>query len=405
MTAEQFISLGLSFFVGVTVVRYLGPEATGAFNYAGAIGGLLGPLATLGLESIIVRELARGGNDRSEVWQTACKLLWGVTILNTLILAWFALTQAPGSMQQIAVWATAVSSFSNLSTLHLWTFRAESRYREIAKLRLLQMVVLQSLRLAMVFYHAPFIAFAAIMAIDPLITAVTTSYLSRRRLGEVIGHSAANLERAKKLIAESWPLILTGFGIMVYMRIDLIMLEKFSSVRAVGVYAAATRVSELFYMAPVIVGRAAYPRMVRLRNESPAQFIRFYYIFVAFMVSVSAITIILIKFSGPWIITTIYGSKFLDSIAPFMVHIWTTLPVYMGVAVSNMYQIEGETRPQMYGCFAGAITNTVLNFYWIPRFETSGAAFATICAQTVAVIFPILAFRNCRRIALGTYLR
>ena len=405
MTAEQFVSLGLSFFVGITVVRYLGPEATGAFNYAGAIGGLLGPLATLGLESIIIRELAKGGGGRSQVWQTARKLLWGVTALNVLILAWIALTQLPGSMQQVAIWATAVSSFSNLSTLHLWTFRAESRYREIAKLRLLQMVVLQSLRLAMVFYHAPFIAFAAIMAIDPLITAITTSHLSKKRLAEVIGYSAASLERAKNLLAESWPLILTGFGIMVYMRIDLIMLEEFSDVRAVGVYAAATRVSELFYMAPMIVGRAMYPRMVKLRNESPAQFIKFYYIFVTFMISVSVITIILIKFSGPWIITTIYGSKFIDSIPPFMVHIWTTLPVYVGVAVSNMYQIEGETRPQMYGCFAGAITNTVLNFYWIPQFGTSGAAFATICAQSVAVIFPILTFRSCRRIAFGTNLR
>jgi PST family polysaccharide transporter len=404
MTAEQFLSLCLNFYVGITVVRYLGPEATGAISYAGAIAGLLGPLATLGLESIIIRELARGGNDRSEIWQTARKLLWGVTALNTLILGWIALTQPSGSMQQVAVWATTASSFANLSTLHLWTFRAESRYREIAKLRLLQMILLQSLRFAMVICNAPFIAFAAMMALDPLFTAITTSLLSRKRLGEVIGSSAANLEIAKKLLAESWPLILTGFGIMIYMRIDLIMLERFSSVRAVGVFSAATRISELFYMAPMILGRAIYPKMARLRTQSPQQFISFYYIFISVLISISAITIITMQFIGPWLISTIYGNKFNDSVNPFMIHIWTTLPAYIGVAVTSMYQFEGESKPQMFACFAGAIANAALNYYFIPIYGASGAAYATVIAQTIAVFLPIVVYPNCRKIALGRHL-
>lgn len=404
MTAEQFLTLCLNFYVGITVVRYLGPEGTGAINYAGAIAGLLGPLATLGLESIVIRELARGGNDRSEIWQTASKLLWGVTALNTLVLVWISLTQPPGSMQQIAIWATAFSSLANFSTLHIWTFRAESRYREIAKIRLAQMVVLQGIRFVMVIYNAPFIAFAAMMAVDPLLTAITTSYLSKKRLMDTIGYSEANLKVAKRLLIESWPLILTGFGIMIYMRIDLIMLERLSSVRAVGVFSAATRISELFYMAPMILGRAIYPEMARLRIQAPKKFVSFYYAYILSLIFISVITIISMQVLGPWLIGTIYGNKFNDSINPFMIHIWATFPTYVGVAVTSMYQFEGESKVQMSACFAGAIANITLNYYFIPTHGAVGAAYATVIAQTVAVFLPMILFQKYRRIATGKYL-
>lgn len=405
MTIEQFLALGLSFAVGVTVIRFLGPGATGALNYASAITGLLGPLATLGLESIIVREIAKGGNNTSELWQTARTMLWWVTLVNALLLAWIAATQPFSSHQQIALTATLIGSFSNLSTIHLWAFRAKARYREVARIRLVQMLLFQGIKLSFVFLGAPFIAFAALMALDPLVASITTQRMASRRLATVIGNSRPTLYQAKELLKESWPLILTGFGVMVYMKIDLIMLEAFTNIKTVGIYAAATRISEVFYIIPMILAKAAYPQMAKLRTVSPILLQRYYYTFLISMIMISLAIIISSFYFGPLAIDLIYGTSYSPSIGPFKIHIATTLPVFIGVALNNMYQIEKESKIQMYACMVGAIVNLSLNYIWIPTYGASGAAFATITSQTISIVFPIITSRRIRKIALGLHLK
>ena len=54
---DKVIQMGVAFFVGVWVIRYLGPERYGILSYALAFTALFGVLSKLGLEAILVREL------------------------------------------------------------------------------------------------------------------------------------------------------------------------------------------------------------------------------------------------------------------------------------------------------------------------------------------------------------
>src|SRR5690554_4573541 len=49
---EKGISMGISFFVAVWVIRYLGPDLFGKFSYAMSMVALFGAIATLGLDNI-----------------------------------------------------------------------------------------------------------------------------------------------------------------------------------------------------------------------------------------------------------------------------------------------------------------------------------------------------------------
>jgi polysaccharide transporter, PST family len=401
MTAEQFISLALSFFVGVTVIRYLGPDATGALNYAGAIGGLLGPLASLGLEAIVVRELAKSGDHHPETWQTVRKLLWAVTALNILIIGGLAVTQPSESLQQIALWATAVSGLSNLTSVHLWAFRAATRYREIARIRLFQMVVIQLIRLAMVYLAAPFIAFAAIVALDPLILSFITQWLAKAKLTETIREGRASKNRAKELLAESWPIILTCFGIMIYTRIDVVMLQQLSGIRDVGIYGAASRLSELWNVVPMILVRAAYPRLVELVEVNPVRYTVIYRSFFLLIVGIPLLVACCVQVGADYIVLILYKDQFAASADPLRIHIWSAVPVFIGSLVGTSYQIFRVSKPLMWGCIAGSVSNVVLNFLWIPTHGPNGAAAATAVSYALSVITPLVFSPTCRLIAMG----
>ena len=56
---EKILRLFLGLFISIWVARYLGPEQFGILSYALSFVGLFTFLATLGLDSIVIRELVK----------------------------------------------------------------------------------------------------------------------------------------------------------------------------------------------------------------------------------------------------------------------------------------------------------------------------------------------------------
>jgi len=78
---HRVVRLIVALFVGVYVARYLGPERFGLLSYAGSFVGLFTALATLGLDSIMVRELVKTPERRDELLGTSFWLKAGGAIM------------------------------------------------------------------------------------------------------------------------------------------------------------------------------------------------------------------------------------------------------------------------------------------------------------------------------------
>ncbi|MGA7953907.1 MAG: oligosaccharide flippase family protein, partial [Gloeobacterales cyanobacterium] len=80
---DRILRMGVGLFVGVWVARYLGPEKFGLFNYASAFVALFSTFATLGLDSIVVRDLIQDPSGKNETLGTAfiLKLIGGILVL------------------------------------------------------------------------------------------------------------------------------------------------------------------------------------------------------------------------------------------------------------------------------------------------------------------------------------
>ena len=57
LMTERIIRMIISLFVGIYVARYLGPDLFGLLSYTNSFVGLFLAIATLGIESIVIREL------------------------------------------------------------------------------------------------------------------------------------------------------------------------------------------------------------------------------------------------------------------------------------------------------------------------------------------------------------
>src|SRR5438270_7885961 len=59
LVADKFVRMGMGVLVGAWIARYLGPRNFGTLNYALAFAGLFGAITSLGLDSVVKRELIR----------------------------------------------------------------------------------------------------------------------------------------------------------------------------------------------------------------------------------------------------------------------------------------------------------------------------------------------------------
>ena len=82
-----------------------------------------------------------------------------------------------------------------------------------------------------------------------------------------------NINISKTLLADSWPLMLSGIAVMLYMRIDQIMIKEMLGAEAVGNYSAAVKISEIWYFIPVVINSSLFPAILDAKKKNH----RFYY--------------------------------------------------------------------------------------------------------------------------------
>ena len=70
LLGERALRLTVSLFIGIYVVRYLGPERFGFLSYALSFVWLFSSLASFGLDDILVRELVKCPEQRNNLLGT-----------------------------------------------------------------------------------------------------------------------------------------------------------------------------------------------------------------------------------------------------------------------------------------------------------------------------------------------
>ncbi|MFT7140382.1 MAG: O-antigen/teichoic acid export membrane protein, partial [Sulfitobacter sp.] len=83
---ERVYRLAVGLGVAVWVTRYLGPENFGLLSYVQSLVFMFSALATLGLDSIVIRELVKHEDQRDELLGTAfvLKLVGSIVMLLSL---------------------------------------------------------------------------------------------------------------------------------------------------------------------------------------------------------------------------------------------------------------------------------------------------------------------------------
>lgn len=394
---EKIIRSIVNVVVWAMVVRYLGPEQFGILSYVLSFVFLFNILSDLGLDSIIVRELIKDKALENKILGTTFFIkLAGAFLAAFLILGIVSFRHSDTMMIQMMFLLSLRMIFQSLNGIDYY-FQSHVLSKYTVYSQLLGLVSTTALCLIFICLKKSLIYFSAVILIESIVIGLGLIFFYQ--------HTRQNMMRwkvdrviLKKLFADSWPLILSGIAVSIYMRIDQIMIKDMIGRAAVGYYSAAVRVSEVFYFVPILLTSSLFPAIVNARlNDSVLYQNRLKALFSLLMYLGVGISMV-IGILAPWIIKTLYGDQFLPSVSVLSIHIWANVFVFLGVARTRWMINENlQIFSAPYLLLAAAV-NILLNLYLIPRYGINGAAVATVAAQCIAAVFSNLLNFKTRKI-------
>jgi len=382
---ERILRMILGLFVGVWVARYLGPEQFGLFSYAQSFVGLFTAIATLGLDGIVVKALLNGDRDRERdrILGTAFTLKLAGAVIVLLLLAISVFFQSGDYQTNLLIFIIASATvFQSFNVIDFY-FQSIVLSKYVVYSNIFSLLLSSLFKIILILNNAPLVTFSYVVLFDSLVLASGYIYFYIRK------HSSIwcwcfDKNVAKSLLKESWPLILSGLVISMYMKIDQIMIKNILGSVEVGQYAAAVRLSEIWYFIPMVLSSSLFPAILNARKVSKELYysrIQQLYDLMAWIAIAIAIPIM---FLSDWIVYLLYGAQFSEAVGVLMIHIWSAVFVFLGVASGKWFIAEGLQRYSFYRTLFGAILNVGLNFALIPQYGIYGAAIATLAAQIMA---------------------
>lgn len=385
--ADRILRMGASLVVGVWVARYLGAQQYGLFNYAFAFVGLFGSISTLGLDDLVIRQIIRDASTQKEVLGTAFRLrLLGGFISLLLSVSFILLLRHDDALTVGLVSILGVISVVQaFDIIDLWfQSQVQSKYTVVAKNTAFFLITL--VKVVLIKMQAPLVAFAWVTLAEYSLGAVGLAIAYR-----IKGYSLLlwrwSFPLAKALLKESWPLIFSNFAILIYMKIDQIMLGEMIGDGAVGIYSAAVRISEIWYFLPMAITSSVSPSIFAAKETSEVFYYRRIGQLLRLLVLLAIVIAVPMTFLSQTVITMLFGNGYLGAGSVLAIHIWASLFVFMSVATSPWYVAEGLTRLSMYKSFTGATSNVLLNLFLIPAYGEVGAAIATVISYGLAELF------------------
>lgn len=399
LLAERIFHMILSLLIGIWFIRYLGPTRYGIYSYATAIVTLLLPLSKMGMPQVVVRNLVEDVYNKHKILGTAFTLevVGGILVIPLALTLSFLLRPDESKILVFVGIISIGEVFRSFDVIELWfSSQVESKYSAIVNS--CSFLTATLVKVSLIISQSSLLMFVLLAPAEVAITSCLLIAVYFVKVGSV-KEWEFDLAYGKNLLRDSWPLIFSGFVIVIYMRSDQIMIARMIDDESVGIYSAAVNLSKVWYFLPMSIINSITPSIMALRQEGELR--KYYKRLSELSGSVVLLTYIIaipITILSGRIVNFLYGSDYILSGMILSLHIWTGCFVALGL-VRNIYLVsESLTYISLVSTAIGAAMNLVFNYFLIRQSGIFGAAIATLFTQAFAAYISSALFKQTRDI-------
>ena len=372
----------ISFFVAAYVARYLGPENYGTLSYIVSLVGIFSFIASLGIDNVLYRDLIRYPERENE--------LLGSGIFLKMIGSYLALVIASiilpilGNNHNVTILAfiAACSFLFQSFNVILTFFQSKTLAKLVAISGLFVTLILSVFKIGFAIIQLNVHFFVYLLILEQIAYAIIFIILYQR-LGRSIFSWRINRKTTFGMWKESLPLMFSAAFILIYNRIDQVMIKQMLDASAVGYYDIAVRLSEFWYFVPTTIITALLPAIVNAKKVSVEIYRSRIKLLAVLVLVLSLLASIIIFIFSKQIVLSLFGSQYIPSISVLQIYVWAGVGMSIGILANQYLVIENSTKASFFANFLGMFTNVILNLILIPHHGINGAAIATLISYFV----------------------
>ena len=378
------------------IARHLGPEEFGIWNYALALTTIVGSFALLGMDKIAVKELLNSKAQQSSIVATLIfmRILAGM-ISMMMSIGFVVLAKQTRPVYIYCTIFAALTIVLQSFDVFDYFYQAENDVKKVIVPKVVIFLLFCMIKLLVVFFNGTLFDFLWVTLAEAVVTYTVIIDNYRRRYTYRL---IANLDYVlgKSLLSKGWPLLFSNLVVVLFVKIDLLLLDMLGSTLQVGEYVVAARISELWYAIPVILSTAILPDLIHKRNTDKSAYRRSVEKCIRLSFWVSFFISLVVMLTANLIIPFLYGAKYTAASPILMIHVWASIPVFLCSVFTQYLIIEGRYKVNLYGNMIGLIINVGLNLVLIRPYGGVGAAIATVIAYS-AVYLALITFDKSKR--------
>jgi O-antigen/teichoic acid export membrane protein len=382
----KIVSLTNFLVVSIIVARYLGKEQYGMMNYVVSFVAIFQVFADFGLDFIQIREESRTPDLRDKIIGTtfALKLFFAVLTFVGILVAVLLLEKNANIRCYIIVYALSVILNTTWVARNHFTSIVWNEY--VVKAEISRTLIGLTIKVIFVLLRLPLIWFIIPLVIDSLLLAIgyTSSYTRK-----IDSMRKWHFDRvmASYMLHQSFPLLLSGAAIVVYNRIDQLMIGNMIDQSHLGIYSVAVRFTELLIFVPTIIAQTISPILIEMRRDDEAQYDILSCTFINVTVSVCILLALATCLLSYPIVYFTFGQTYISAASVLAVMAFKVIGDALSQTSGQLIIIEGRQKYVFIRNTIGCLACIVLNMLLIPRYGIIGAAYVAVITIIVSGTF------------------
>jgi polysaccharide transporter, PST family len=387
LIVDRVVRMMAGLVIGVWIARYLGPAQFGNLNFALAFFAPFAVLSNFGLDQIVVRDLSKKMKSDAIILGSTflLKMIGGVLAIASSCICLYLFRENDSQLLLMVFILSLGSLFQGFDVIdYFYQAKLQSKIAVYAKS--LSLIVCSILKVILIIYGYPLIFFVLVIAFEAVLCSLGL-VLSYRLSGHFIHLWRVKFDEIKRLIKQGAPLFFSSLLVVLYIRIDQLMIGEILGSEQLGIYSAAVRLTEVWYFIPMAISASILPTLVAAKIDNQYLYKKILQNLYGWMAIASLVVATLLTIFSDQIVDILFGDQYTAASSVLAIQCWSGLFIFSGLINNQWYLLENLNRFTLYRSILGLIINIVLNLFFIPLWGIEGAAWATVLTQLVISFF------------------
>lgn len=377
MLAEQIIKMFSSIFVSIYIARYLGPERYGVLSYVIAFVAVFYPIAQMGMSSILIRELVNFPDNKKKIMSTSFYLVVLSSIFVFLLVNILSLILNKSDLIKFFILIYSVGVLFKPFDIIDFSFQANFNVKFVTKAKSLSIILMSIVKLALIYFNCSLEFFIYAYALDFILLALflcLTHFLKK----EYNFFSRWDSKIVKKLFASALPMMLASFSVVLYMKMDQLMIKSLLGNKELGLYSSSVKLYDSFLGFMLTLTMALLPMIIKLKTVSNKKYKEGLIKLFSFVFWFNNAVALIVTLFKSYIVKLLYGNDYIESQYVLAIIFWSAGLSSVGSVTARYFTVENMEMKMFKRTLLSLLINLFLNYILIPIYGIEGSAVATI---------------------------